>query len=138
MESAEGKEDDDKLKELLKRNKHLERHIRFFERIKNGEIDPVRAAKLIDKYCANLDEEYKKELKQLLKIDEAIIGKENEEQKENEEVTIKPSNIEEMTQSASLEGIKEETGSIRKEIENQRTTTNEIGEQTNDDEDERT
>ena len=76
-----GEKEESNLEDLLKRNKQLERHIKFFNRIKNGEIDPVRAAKLIDKVCVNLDESYRNEIKQLLKIDDAIIEKtEKEEQ----------------------------------------------------------
>ena len=75
-----GEKEESNLDDLLKRNKQLERHIKFFNRIKNGEIDPVRAAKLIDKVCVNLDESYRNEIKQLLKIDDAIIEKNEKEE----------------------------------------------------------
>lgn len=145
--------EDDRLEELLKRDKQLERHKKFFERIKNGEVDPVRAAKMIDKYCSNLDEGVREELKQLLKIDEAIVERQKEEEKDKEgtvepkeegkvvpeskEVAIQPGDIEVKTEGATLEGIGEETRGIREGITIER-NSNEIGEQTNDDNDERT
>lgn len=68
---------------LLKRNKQLERHIKFFERIQKGEIDPIRAAKLIDKICHDIEPEFKQKIYKLLKLDEVIIEKGKEEQQKS-------------------------------------------------------
>lgn len=128
-------DDNTELEGLLKRDKQLQRHIKFFEKIKNGEVDSVRAAKLIDKICVNLDEKYKEEIKQVLKLDEAIIEKQKlNENKDIQEEKIGLENIERKTESASLEGIKEETHSIRKGIEEERTSGmgENINEQSND------
>lgn len=133
---------EEKLEELLKRDKQLQRHIKFFEKIKNGEVDPIRAAKLIDKFCVNLNENYKKEIKQMLKLDEAILEKQKENiLSEEQEKKINNSDVEEITKDASLEGIKEETEIIRREITNERNNleqrTNDVGEKTNEDDGER-
>jgi len=110
------------LEELLKKDKQLQRHIHFFERIKNGEVDPVRAAKLIDKICVNLDDKYRDEIKKVLKLDEVILEKQKES-KEKEEIQtegITHESVEKATEGASLEGIENETGAIRKNIEMER------------------
>lgn len=137
-EKIENNENNNELEELLKRNKQLERHAKFFERIKNGEIDPVRAAKMIDRVCVNLDESYREEIKQILKLDEAIIekqkeNKDKEDSNKKEGIEIKLENIENITETASLEGVKKETQSIREEVKNNRKTReNQIGEDIND------
>ena len=115
--------DGNELEELLKRDKQLQRHIRFFKRIQSGEIDPVRAAKLIDKMCVNLDERYRNQIKKVLKLDEAIA----EKQKANEEKgsgqsagEITPEMVEKTTTGARLPGIEEEIAVTREEIEGER------------------
>ena len=124
----EGK--DKELEELLKRDKQLGRHIKFFERIKNGEVDPVRAAKLIDKICINMDEKYKEEIRNVLKLDEVIKAKEKENDKNN---AITLESIENVTERASLEGTREETVAIRESIKQERESLiNEVGEKDND------
>ena len=50
----EGKSKDE-LKTLVQRSKLLQRHAKLFEWIQSGEIDAVRAAKLIDKLCQNIE-----------------------------------------------------------------------------------
>jgi len=132
-------DDSTKLEELLKRDKQLQRHIKFFERIKNGEVDPVRAAKLIDKICLNLDERYREEIKQVLKLDEAILEKQKEKEEQEKAKTtgkISTESIEKTTQDASYDGITEETKAIRQVIENERTGGEPIGEKVNDKSDE--
>ncbi len=110
--NLENEEQGDQLKQLLMRDKQLQRHINFFERIQRGEVDPVRAAKLIDQFCKNIDDNTKTQLKQYLKLDEAIL------QKQQEKKDIKPKDIEEVVEdSATMEGIKTETGTIRAAIE---------------------
>ena len=79
--------DNSEKEKIVRRQKQLQRHIKLFERIKSGEIDPVRAAKLINKCCVNIDEEYKKEIEQLLKIDKAILDRENEHHEEVQKTT---------------------------------------------------
>ena len=69
---AEKQEENESLEELLKRDKQLQRHINFFERIQKGEVDPVRAAKLMDKLCKNMDPQYKQKISQLIGLDKAI------------------------------------------------------------------
>lgn len=111
------------LEDLLKRDKQLERHIKFFNRIKNGEIDSVRAAKLIDKLCVNLDESYKNEIKQLLKIDDAII----ERTKEEEQLSY--DTVAEATKEVDKRKIQEEAQIIEdaKKIDDRKTKEGEIG-----------
>lgn len=110
-------QDEITLEELLKKNKQLERHIKFFERIKNGEIDPVRAARLIDKFCVNLDEDYKNKIKQLLKLDEAILEREEQEKVESkEENKLSYDVVVGETKSVTMEAVNEETGTINKEM----------------------
>ena len=133
-------EKNDELEELLKRDKQLERHIKFFERIKNGDVDPVRAAKLIDKICVNMDERYKNEIKKVLKLDEVIQKKDKDKLKDDEKIEkneedkfeIIPENIENITNGASLEGIREETVVIRENIKQEKETLiNKVGEKEN-------
>ena len=112
-EPNKGEEKDNSAVELERRQKQLERHIKFFERIKNGEVDPVRAAKLIDKLCKNLDEKYQGQLHQLLKLDEAIIEKQTEEKGkiiEQVDSGITPKDIERVTDEAVKIGdVQQET-----------------------------
>lgn len=105
----------DQLKQVLMKDKQLERHANFFKRIQNGELDPIRAAKLLDKICQNMDDAARTQLKQYLKLDEAILQKQQEEQ---EKKHIEPKDIEAVVEdSATMEGIKNETGTIRAAIE---------------------
>jgi len=98
----------------------LQRHIKFFERIQRGEVDPVRAAKMIDQVCKNIDSGSRTQLKQFLKLDEAIL------QKQQEKKEIKPKDIETVVEGiATMEGIKTETGAIRETIEETKEKTGE-------------
>lgn len=135
--------DDTEKQQLIRRQKQLKRHIRLFERIKNGEVDPVRAAKLINNICLNLDEEYKKEVEQLLRIDNAILDKQKEtNEKENdfdkvqrlsnadkEKIGIKK--IEEITDKQNLSSIRGETNVTAKLFKEQ-TKEKELENGTND------
>lgn len=110
----------EQLKDLLSRDKQLQRHIKFFERIQKGEVDPARAAKLIDQMCKNIDAQFKTELKQFLKLDEAIL------QKQQEKEEIKPEDIEKRVEvEATMKGIKTETTTIRGTIEGTKEITGE-------------
>jgi len=110
----------EKLNDLLSRDKQLQRHIKFFERIQRGEVDPVRAAKMIDQVCKNIDSGSRTQLKQFLKLDEAIL------QKQQEKKEIKPKDIETVVEGiATMEGIKTETGAIRETIEETKEKTGE-------------
>lgn len=79
---------DEKIKQLQMDEKRFQRHVRFIERIKSGEIDPVRAAKAISRYCAKLEPEYRKRLEQILIIDTAMKQKQQEETKQVTEEDI--------------------------------------------------
>jgi len=122
----------DELEELLKRDKQLERHAQFFRDIRDGKHDPVRAARLINVVCKNLDEDYKKKLEQILKIDEAIIQKEKQEkeaqenqpigeqdkqeEQENIDKKIGVEDVEKTTENAQLDEMNEETKIIREDF----------------------
>lgn len=83
----EGKSEDD-LKDLVQRSKQLQRHAKFFERIQSGEIDAVKATKLIDKLCQNLEPEYRRKIEQLLTLDKAIVERDKSD-KETESLNPK-------------------------------------------------
>lgn len=129
--------DDCEKGKMVRRQKQLQRHIKLFERIKSGEIDPVRAAKLINKCCANLDEEYKKEIEQLLKIDKAILDREKENYEEvqktinRDEDSVTIEKIEEIIDKQELSNIQRETN-ITGELFKAKTQEEEIENDTND------
>ena len=54
----------------------LDRLGKLLENIFMGKIDPVRAARLIDRVCKNLAPEYREQIENVLKLDESIIIKE--------------------------------------------------------------
>lgn len=136
----EGKNEDE-LKKLFQRSKQLQRHAKLFERIQSGEIDAVRAAKLIDKLCQNIEPEYRKKIEQLITLDKAIIEKDKED-KEMESLNtgkvvseIAPeehqkskkfleSGIEATEESVRTEQINNEVGKIR-EIQKSKDKQNE-------------
>ena len=72
----------EEIKKLEMDEKRLQRHIRFIEKIKNGEVDQVKAARRIRDFCAKLDPEYRKRIEQMLTIDTAMQEKEKDEQKQ--------------------------------------------------------
>ena len=74
-------ENADAIKRLEKDAKKLKRHIAFVEKIKNGEKDQVRAAKLIKDICAKIPQEYKKATGQMITIDGAIKQRQQEAEK---------------------------------------------------------
>ena len=121
--------DDNETEELTRRQKQLQRHIRLFERIKSGEIDPVRAAKLMDKLCKNLDEEYKKEIEQLLKIDKAILDrhKENQEKEGTPEESqgITNTDVEKIVKGVELVGYRQEVSVTIDEVKSMENTSQE-------------
>ena len=67
------------LEALIRRDKQLQRHAKLLENIFMGKIDPVRAARLIDRVCKNLAPEYREQIENVLKLDESIIIKEKNE-----------------------------------------------------------
>jgi len=69
------------------RKRQLNNGIKLLDRIKNGEVKPERAIRLINSLCKDMDEEYKKELMKYIKIDDAVIDKQKEEKEEFREVT---------------------------------------------------
>lgn len=75
--TKEGKNDDE-IKKLIQRTKQLQRHIKLFERIIAGEVDAVKITKLIDKFCRNIQPEYKEKINQLMVLDTAICEREKE------------------------------------------------------------
>lgn len=121
--------DDTEKEKIVRRQKQLQRHIRLFERIKSGEIDPVRAAKLMDKLCKNLDEEYKKEIEQLLKIDKAILDrhKENQEKEGTPEKSqgITNTDVEKIVKGVELVGYRQEVSVTIDEVKSMENTSQE-------------
>lgn len=67
--------------ENSKRNKQLNRHIDFMKKIERGEVDSVRAAKLMKRLCKNLDEKTSERLENLLKIEDGVKLKNERETK---------------------------------------------------------
>lgn len=117
-------------KELAIRERQLKNNLKFIEKIKNGEVKPERALRLINTICENLGEEYRAELMKYIKMDDAII----ERQKENEKDANKgrtPEDVEKIVEKeASLKGIEDET-KITKELiisERNEKLTKEVGE----------
>lgn len=94
------------LEALLKRDKQLQRHIKFFERIKNGEVDPVRAYRLISKVCANIEPRYKEQIENILSLNSAIVKKEKQEDMDIANLNSKKAQI-------TLEDISDITGSVK-------------------------
>ena len=101
------------------KNEELKNNIRLMEKIKNGEVKPERAIRLINTICENLGEEYRADLMKYIKMDDAIIEKQKEE-KENgtkDKESISQEKIEEVTKETTLGEINDETQVIRGEIE---------------------
>ena len=109
MHDAEGND----LEKLVKKDKQLLRHIDFFKRVQNREVNPVRAAKLIDKLCINIDGNLKQQLMIVLKLDEAI-------QEKEQEIMVTQGDVEEktFTEGATVGEMNAETNSIRHVIGN--------------------
>ena len=70
------------IKKLEMDEKRFQRHVRFIEKIKSGEIDQVKAARRIRDFCAKLDPEYRKRIEQMLTIDAAMKQKEQDAPKQ--------------------------------------------------------
>lgn len=75
-------ENADAIKKLEMDEKRFQRHIKFIQRIKSGEVDQVKAAERINKYCRGLAPEYRKRLEQMLIIDTAMKQKQQEGEKQ--------------------------------------------------------
>ena len=113
MEAKEGfDENSDEYKNLARREKACERHLVLFDKIRSGEYNPERAARLGLKLLENVPEEYKKDMMQYLKLDEALL----EKKKEDKDVKVNPQDIEKVSSDAKLSEIQEETQAIRDEI----------------------
>lgn len=95
------------LEDLLKRDKQLQRHIKLFERIQNGEVDPVRAARLINSVCKNISPEYKKKIISILKLDEEILRKEEKSKEGFREVKLEE--IKDATSELTLSEVEKAT-----------------------------
>lgn len=121
----------DKEKKAAIKERQLRNSIKFMEKIKNGEVKPERAIRLIDSLCDNLGEEYREEIMKYIKLDDAIIEK---QKAEKDVLKIEPKNIEEVAKESQLSEIQAETSAIREEIiaereEKQTNENNELGEQ---------
>ena len=112
-QAEEDGKSEDELKSLVQRSKQLQRHAKLFERIKSGEIDAVRAAKLIDKICQNIEPEYRQEIEQLITLDNAIIERDREEKSKK----MLESGIEATEETVKMEQRDKEVAKI-KEIQN--------------------
>ena len=75
QQTEESEKSEDEIKQLTNRSRQLQRHIDFLERVKSGKVDAVRAAKPTDRLCKNVAPEYAKKVKQVIKIDNAIVEK---------------------------------------------------------------
>ena len=93
--------------DLLKRDKQLQRHIKLFERIQNGEVDSVRAARLINSVCKNISPEYKKKIISILKLDEEILRKEEKSKEGFREVKLEE--IKDATSELTLSEVEKAT-----------------------------
>ena len=93
--------------DLLKRDKQLQRHIKLFERIQNGEVDPVRVARLINSVCKNISPEYKKKILSILKLDEEILRKEEKSKEGFREVKLEE--IKDATSELTLSEVEKAT-----------------------------
>ena len=108
------------LEELLKRDKQLQRHMKLFERIKNGELDAVRAARLINSICKNISPQYKKEIESILKLDEAVLNRQENTQtvaKQNQ-VQVSLEDIKNVTEGVRLSEIEQATEDTKKLVVN--------------------
>lgn len=101
-------------KEAAIKERQLKNSIKFLEKIKNGEVKPERAIRLINSLCDNLGEEYREEIMKYIKLDDAVIERQKEEkEKESEGYVIEPKDIEEkVNDAARLPKVKEEKDTI--------------------------
>lgn len=111
--------------EVQRREEQVKRHIKSFE--KEEDISP-RKARFMLKLCKDLDEEHRKKLEQIVKLDEAVIAK----QKEEKDKKVSPQDIEKLSENSKLSEIQAEPTAIREQITSEREQTTkenqEIGE----------
>lgn len=84
-------------KEAAIKERQIRNSIKFLDKIKNGEVNQERAIRLIDSLCDNLGEEYREEIMKYIKLDDAVIERQKEENDKTEEknsIGIEPKNIE--------------------------------------------
>ena len=113
------------LEDLLKRDKQLQRHIKLFERIQNGEVDSVRAARLINSVCKNISPEYKKKILSILKLDEEILRKEEKSKEGFREVKLEE--IKDATSGLRLSQVEKATKDTKKRLIENIEKENEFG-----------
>lgn len=111
--------------DLLKRDKQLQRHIKLFERIQNGEVDSVRAARLINSVCKNISPEYKKKILSILKLDEEILRKEEKSKEGFREVKLEE--IKDATSGLRLSQVEKATKDTKKRLIENIEKENEFG-----------
>ena len=111
--------------DLLKRDKQLQRHIKLFERIQNGEVDSVRAARLINSVCKNISPEYKKKIISILKLDEEILRKEEKSNEGFREVKLEE--IKDATSGLRLSQVEKATKDTKKRLIENIEKENEFG-----------
>lgn len=113
MESQEGfNSDSEKYIEISNKERKLTRQIGFIEDIKNGKVKPERAARIINLLCKAAPEEYKQDLMNYLKLDDAVIAK---EQKQKEGIKVEPQDIEKVSEDVRTSEINQATTQIRQE-----------------------
>lgn len=112
LAKVQEEKDINKSRKIAIRERQLRNNMKFIEKIKNGEVKPERAIRLINSLGENLGEEYKQELIKYIKMDDAILAKQKEEKKEPK---IEPRNIENISEGARISEINGQTQAIREE-----------------------
>lgn len=115
------------IKKLELDEKRFQRHIRFIEKIKSGEIDQVKAAKRIRDFCAKLDPEYRKRIEQMLTIDTAMQQKEQDSPKQitTQEIKDVATNFEKMEGKTPQSEIREVKDAIKEPAQEEKNKDNE-------------
>ncbi len=104
--------------ELIKQDKRIKRHIELIKRIQNGKYDSKRAAVVMKALCKNMDEKYKKQLEQYIKIEDARINRKEQIEKNQ----INPEQIAKRIENENIREtkIEEEFLAIKEEVSKQR------------------
>lgn len=93
-------------KEEQRKVEQYQRHIKLMNKIKNGEIDSVRAAKKMLAMCKNMDEEYRKELEEIIRVDQVLKEKEaieKEKLEKNANKEIKDEEIKDTSENKQID-----------------------------------
>lgn len=78
MESENKDQSEEEKKKIAIRERQLKNNMKFIQRIKEGKVDQERAIRLINSICKNLDEDYKKELMKYIKMDDALLERQDD------------------------------------------------------------